>query len=474
LFICTIPGFLLPPDSFPRANSLVFYWEKTYSFLLLEIIRAKWIGKDVTAMRILMLSWEFPPRSVGGLSQHVFELSRALVAGGIQVELITAGGDELPEHEVMEGIGVWRVNPYHGGNERDFIDWVQRLNFALLEQGAVLSNREGKYDLVHAHDWLVTYAARGLKHIYNMPLLATIHATEFGRNNGLYSGEQRYISDIEWLLTYEAWKVICCSKYMEEELKHVFHLPGDKIKIIPNGIRPEAYRPADKKPSLERFHFNHDQKIVFYIGRLVQEKGIQILLEAAPIILERYPQTTFVIAGKGPFEANLKNRARELGLEGKVHFLGYIDDQARNELYHAAAVAIFPSLYEPFGIVALEAMASGTPVVVSSVGGLDEIVEHEIDGLKIYPNDAWSLAEQVCRILGAEDWAASLAEKAYVKAINVYSWEKIARQTAELYEEIIFSPENKRWQESALMERRWDEVTAKKGGEQKKKSLQPV
>ena len=123
-------------------------------------------------MRILMLSWEFPPRSVGGLSQHVFELSRALVAGGIQVELITAGGDELPEHEVMEGIGVWRVNPYHGGNERDFIDWVQRLNFALLEQGAVLSNREGKYDLVHAHDWLVTYAARGLKHIYNMPLLA--------------------------------------------------------------------------------------------------------------------------------------------------------------------------------------------------------------------------------------------------------------------------------------------------------------
>lgn len=424
-------------------------------------------------MRILMLSWEFPPQSVGGLSQHVFELSRALAAEGIQVDLITAGGGELPEHEVMEGIEVWRVNPYHGGNERDFIDWVQRLNFALLEQGAVLSNRKGKYDLVHAHDWLVAYAARGLKHIYITPLLATIHATEFGRNNGLYTGEQRYISDIEWFLTYEAWKVICCSKYMEEEVKHVFQVPGGKIKIIPNGIRPEAYQSANKKPSLERFHFNHDQKIVFYIGRLVQEKGIQILLEAAPLILERFPQTTFVIAGKGPFEANLKDRTRELGLEGKVHFLGYIDDQARNDLYHAAAAAIFPSLYEPFGIVALEAMASGTPVVVSSVGGLDEIVEHEKDGLKVYPNDARSLSEQVCRILAAEDWAASLAERAYVKAVNIYSWKKIARQTAELYEEIIFSPDNERWQESELKKRTWDEVTAKKE-EQKIKAPQSV
>jgi glycogen(starch) synthase len=426
-----------------------------------------------SAMRILMLSWEFPPQSVGGLSQHVFELSRALVAGGIQVDLITAGGSKLPEHEVMEGIAVWRVNPYHGGNERDFIDWVQRLNFAILEQGVVLSNRRGRYDLVHAHDWLVTYAARGIKHIYVTPLLATIHATEFGRNNGLHTGEQRYISDIEWLLTYEAWKVICCSRYMEEEVKHVFQVPGDKIEIIPNGIRPEAYQPLSQYSFREQFHLSPEEKIVFYIGRLVQEKGVQILIEAAPLILERFPQTTFVIAGKGPFEVNLKNRTRELGLEGKVHFLGYIDDQARNDLYHDAAAAVFPSLYEPFGIVALEAMASGTPVVVSSVGGLDEIVEHEKDGLKVYPNDARSLAEQVCRILAAEDWAASLAENAHAKAVNNYSWKKIARQTSELYEEIIFSPENERWQESALKKRTRGEAAAKKE-EQELKAPQPV
>jgi glycogen(starch) synthase len=426
-----------------------------------------------SAMRILMLSWEFPPQSVGGLSQHVFELSRALVAGEIQVDLITAGGGKLPEHEVMEGIAIWRVNPYHGGNERDFIDWVQRLNFAILEQGAVLSNRRGRYDLVHAHDWLVTYAARGLKHIYATPLLATIHATEFGRNNGLYTGEQRYISDIEWLLTYEAWKVICCSRYMEEEVKHVFQVPGDKIEIIPNGIRPEAYQPLSQYSFREQLHLSPEEKIVFYIGRLVQEKGIQILLEAAPLILERFPQTTFAIAGKGPFEVHLKNQTREMGLGGKVHFLGYIDDQARNDLYHAAAAAVFPSLYEPFGIVALEAMASGTPVVVSSVGGLDEIVEHEKDGLKVYPNDARSLAEQVCRILSAEDWAASLAENAHDKAVNNYSWKKIARQTSELYEEIIFSPENERWRESALKKRTWGEAAVKKE-EQEFKAPQPV
>jgi glycogen synthase len=417
-------------------------------------------------MRIMMLSWEFPPQNVGGLSQHVYELSRALVEEGIQVDVITSGGEKVPERETMEGIDVFRVNTFQESTGRDFIDWVQRLNFAILEKGAMLSNEKNKYDLIHAHDWLAAYAARSLKYIYTTPLLATIHATEFGRNNGLHNDEQRNISELEWWLTYEAWKVICCSRYMKDELQNVFKLPEEKIEIIPNGIRPEAYQPSDERTIMETLPVDTHEKIIFYIGRLVKEKGVQVLIDAAPAILGRFPNTKFVIAGKGPFEESLQAQARYLGLEEKVHFLGYVNDEARNSLYDSASVAVFASLYEPFGIVALEAMASGTPVVVSSVGGLDEIIEHEKDGLKVYPGDPNSLAEQICRFLGNEDWAASIAEKGYEKAVSNYSWKKIAQSTSKVYSDIIRSPENSKWKDSVKKKRLWEEVTVSRAEEE--------
>jgi glycogen(starch) synthase len=413
-------------------------------------------------MRIMMLSWEFPPRVVGGLAQHVYELSRSLVKQGCAVDVVTTLDENLPSKEVMEGIGVWRVAPYHG-RDKGFVDWVHRFNFALLEQGVVLGN-QNKYDLIHAHDWLVAYAARALKYIYTIPMLATVHATEFGRNNGLHTDDQRYISDIEWWLTYEAWKVICCSKYMREEIQYVFQVPEDKIEIVPNGIRPEAYQLHGEGSVLSPDLYNPGEKIIFFIGRLVREKGVQVLLEAAPQILSRFPQTRFIIAGRGPFEGNLHALSHRLGLDEKVTFCGYIDDRARNELYHLASVAVFPSLYEPFGIVALEGMVSGAPVVVTTAGGLDEIVEHEKDGLKAFPDDPSSLATQICSLLEDEDRAAVLAENAYLKATQIYSWDKIAERTMNIYKEIIFSPENKHWQQNAQKARsREDDISVGKG-----------
>ncbi len=414
-----------------------------------------------------MLSWEFPPKVVGGLAQHVYELSRSLVASeGCQVDVITSGEERYPEMEMMDGIRVHRVHPYHGGGGRDFIDWVQRFNFAMLEKGASLFNENGSYDLIHAHDWLAAYGARGLKHIYTTPLLATIHATEYGRNNGLHNQEQRSISDLEWWMIYEAWKVICCSDYMKEELMHVFQVPEDKLVVIPNGIRPEAYKPGDRVVLDESFYDPH-AKIIFYIGRLVQEKGVQILLDAAPTIMEKVPGAQIVIAGTGPYAEHLRNKTREMGLDNKVRFLGYVDDETRNELYNCASVAVFPSLYEPFGIVALEAMASGTPVVVSSVGGMDGIVEHGVDGLKVYPGNPDSLSDQVCHILENGELAESLAEKASRKATLKYSWDSIARQTFKVYKEIVSSEENLRWRQKAKRQMRPDEITVEGIGTKK-------
>jgi glycogen(starch) synthase len=395
-------------------------------------------------MRVLMLSWEYPPRAVGGLARHVYELTRSLVKKGVQVELLTAREEGLPYEEEMEEVRVFRVDPYHG-DPGGFTAWVMRLNLALLEKGAFLASMQ-QYDLVHAHDWLVAYAARGLKHAFQLPLLATIHATEHGRNQGLHNDLQRYISDVEWWLTFEAWKVICCSRYMEEELMNVFQLPRDKISIIYNGIQLKAFQPPPEAERKREQFARPEERIIFFVGRLVREKGVHILLEAAAQLKSYEQPLKFIIAGKGPEGDYLRQKAWEMGLQGRVVFTGYINDEERNLLYHLADAAVFPSLYEPFGIVALEAMAAQTPVLVSDIGGFDEIVEHNVDGLKFYAGDTSSLASQLVRLFQEEGLAQSLRCQGLKKARS-FSWGKIASQTIDVYRDIVHSQEKIRSQE---------------------------
>ncbi len=386
-------------------------------------------------MRILMLSWEFPPRSVGGLSQHVADLTAALAREGEDVHLVTCAAPGVLEVEVVNGVHVYRANPYNLPS-LDFITWVLQLNMSMTECAVSVINSTGGFDLVHAHDWLVAYAGRALKHAYKLPLIATIHATEYGRNWGLHNDLQRYISDVEWWLTYEAWRVIVCSRYMEDELKRVFQLPADKIRVVPNGVDLRRYKKVESKNLARDFFAAPDERIVLYVGRLVHEKGAHILIDAIPKILHYYAKTKFIIAGKGPAADYLKNKARDMGIYDRIYFTGYIDDATRDFLYREADVAVFPSLYEPFGMVVLEAMAARTPVVVSDVGGLSEIVQHEQNGLKFYSGNSGSLADNVLRLLYETDFAAQLAERAYRDLHRFYTWDEIARQTLGVYEEV--------------------------------------
>ncbi|UNC93261.1 glycosyltransferase family 4 protein [Candidatus Contubernalis alkalaceticus] len=389
-------------------------------------------------MRIMMFSWEYPPKSVGGLAQHVYDLTSALVETGQEVDLITVGDHQLPSVEKVKGITVHRVTPYDLTTPH-FIPWIIQLNISMLEVAVSLFNTE-QYDLVHAHDWLVAYAGRALKHIYKVPLIATIHATEYGRNNGLHNDDQRYISDVEWWLGFEAWKVICCSSYMEKELKNIFGLPKDKISVIYNGVDIENYQANVSKEAVKSFRnqfASPEEKIVFFVGRLVKEKGVQVLLEAAPQILNYHPKTKFVIAGKGPMMNDLRNKALDLGIAERVIFTGYVDDDTRNLLYASSDAAVFPSLYEPFGIVALEGMATRTPVIVSDTGGLSEIIEHNVDGLKAFVENPISLADNILKVLMDEKTAKRLSQTAYRKVTDHFSWMGIARKTVTVYEEVL-------------------------------------
>ncbi len=171
------------------------------------------------------------------------------------------------------------------------------------------------------------------------------------------------------------------------------------------------------------------------MGRLVREKGVEILIEAMAGVLAAHPEAKLVVAGAGPYE-HLAARARALGIGHKVSFAGFVsDDLAR--LYAIADVAVFPSLYEPFGIVALEAMAAGVPVVSSDVGGLREVVTHGLTGLHTWANNPHSLAWGVSQVLGDNVLASRLRRRARQEVLARFHWDGIAEQTLGVYEEAL-------------------------------------
>lgn len=386
-------------------------------------------------IRILMLSWEFPPKTVGGLSRHVYDLSGALVSQGLEVHVITCKTPGAKRYELVDGIHVHRV-PVSGKESEGFIDWIEKLNKSMIDCVSSLL-QQYRFDLVHAHDWLVARAGITLKNLYGIPLVSTIHATEFGRNHGIHNEVQCQINHLEWTLTYESWKVICCSKYMACEISQVFQLPADKIRIIPNGVEVGSVATVIRDDVFRNNYAASYEKIVYFVGRIVPEKGVQVLIEAIPLILSQFPHVKFVISGVGPYKETLEELAMNLGVSSKIYFTGFADDHTRNMLLAAGDVAVFPSLYEPFGIVALEAMAAKVPVIVSDTGGLSEVIDQEISGLKVHPNDVSGLADAIVRVLSNTALAGNLVEGAWKKVNSEYSWITIANDTAAVYHEIL-------------------------------------
>lgn len=384
-------------------------------------------------MKILMLTWEYPPRIVGGIARVVHDLSKRLIKDGHEVTVITYKEGDLPEYENDKGVEVYRVENYMI-HPNSFIDWTLQLNFNMVAKAAELINKNGKFDVIHAHDWLVASSAKTLKQSYGIPLVATIHATESGRNSGIHNDSQRYINDTEWLLTYEATEVIVNSNYMKGHVQGLFGLPFDKISVIPNGINLNNFTGIDRDYDFRRRFAMDNEKIILYVGRLVYEKGVQHLISAMPKILENYHDSKLVIAGKGGMIDELKSQVESMGLSNKVYFTGYLNQKEVQKMYKCADVAVFPSTYEPFGIVALEAMLAGIPTVVSDIGGLNEIVEHGVNGMKSYTGNPNSIADSVLSLLFDPQLAMNVTKNAKNKVKDEFNWQKIAQDTHYIYE----------------------------------------
>ncbi len=387
-------------------------------------------------MRVLILSWEFPPIVEGGLARHVRKLTEQLAAAGHEVHVLTRGGDHAPAEEERHGVIVYRVRePAFPRDDLDaFLAWIAQMNADMLAAGAELLERFD-FDLLHSHDWLVAVAAQRLATRMRVPWVVTVHATEHGRHQGWVDKHpQSHIHAVERRMVHRADRVIACSKYMQGHLSDVFDLPKDAISVIPNGIDPsDLYAPGDLA-ALRARYAAPDQKLVLLAGRLVYEKGFQVALDALPGVIEQLGDVRFLVAGTGTHEEELRAQAARLGLDGHGTFVGWLGDDALHGIYRIADLCVIPSLYEPFGLVALEAMASGCPCVAADTGGLREVVPRDV-GLRFRSTDTAALTRTIVRVLTDRELRERLVAEGREHVLR-FDWADVARSTASLYEDL--------------------------------------
>jgi glycogen synthase len=387
-------------------------------------------------MRVLILSWEYPPLIEGGLARHVRKLAEQLAVHGVEVHVLARGLDESPLEEELDGVMVHRVRePERPRDLSEFVTWVEHMNADMLAAGVEVGDRYD-FDLVHGHDWLVAVAGDHLANRFRCPLVVTIHATEYGRHQGWVDKHpQSHIHGVEHWMANRAERVIACSAYMREHVSDIYDLPEDRIAVIPNGIDPADLVPVDDLETLRSRFAAPDERLVLLVGRLVYEKGFQLALEALPGLIERVGNVRFIVAGSGTAEQELRQQATRLGLDEHGTFVGWIGDDVLHSLYRIADLTVVPSIYEPFGLVALEAMASGCPCLVADTGGLREVVPNDDVGLRFHSRDPDSLGQMAERLLTDDELRDRLVAEASEHVLT-FDWADVARQTAQIYGEL--------------------------------------
>lgn len=391
----------------------------------------KGLSHPESRQKILMLTWEYPPNVVGGLSRHVNGLAVQLASLGAEVHVITAKNGNLPDDEIKNSVYVHRVQPLNDQDSR-FLNWIGGLNLAMSARAKVLAE-EINFTMIHVHDWLVGAAGISLKEELALPLLATIHATEHGRNRGIFNEIQRAIHRQEQNLIQHADQIIVCSTAMREELHSVFSTEYEKMLIIPNGVDFSESKQAPGRI----YPIWEGKALIFSVGRIVAEKGFETIIEVAEIAKRNAAPLYFVVAGKGPMLEEYRRIIAERELENFISFIGYITDEEKTDYFEACNVAVFPSLYEPFGIVVLEAMTQGKPVVASKVGGMKGIVHHMETGMLAVPGDALHFYEQIDFLIKNPQKAAEIGLQSKKMVKSLYGWKRIATETLRGMEEML-------------------------------------
>jgi glycogen(starch) synthase len=389
------------------------------------------------AVRVLMLSWEYPPLVVGGLGRHVEALARELVASGHDVRVVTRGDGERGRTEVRDGVRITRsaLDPLAiDFTTETLLAWAQAAEHALVRAALPVVKR-WRPDVVHAHDWLVAQTAVTIAEAVRAPIVATLHATEAGRHQGwLPLPLNRAIHSVERWLAHRAAAVITCSTTMRDEVRDLFELPAEQITVVPNGIDAARWTATARSRARARDRIGGDGPLLVYAGRLVHEKGVQTLLGALRSLRATIPDLRLGVAGTGWHESELRAQARRLRIARSVEWLGFVPEEQLPAVLGAADVAVVPSLYEPFGIVALEAAVAGTPLVVAETGGLRDLAAGGIAVASFPAGDVDALARAINRLLADPAGARRSAMRASRTVRRNYAWPGVAARTVQVYE----------------------------------------
>jgi glycogen(starch) synthase len=390
-------------------------------------------------MRVLLISWEYPPVIEGGLARHVRKLSEQLVARGVEVHVLTRGGGHLPAQEDRHGVIVHRLRePPFPKDPTAFVRWVSSMNTDMRARAGELCETYD-FDLVHSHDWLVAAGAERTARRFGLPWVTTVHATEFGRHQGwVQTYPQSRIHAAEGGMIRRADHVITVSEFMGRHVTGVFGVEPSHVTVIPNGIDPADLVPVeDDLPVLRERFAAPGERLVLLVGRLVYEKGFHVALDALAPVIRARRDVRFVVAGTGTAEEELKRQARRLRLMRAGTFLGWVGDDMLHSLYRIADLCIVPSIYEPFGLVALEAMASGCLCIVADTGGLREVVPDDGSvGHRFRSTDVDALRTVVEQVLGDDDARATAVAAAREHVLS-FDWAEVGRRTQSVYNAVV-------------------------------------
>ncbi len=407
-----------------------------------------------------MLSWEYPPLSVGGVAAHVDGLATALVAAGHEVVLMTRGHSSTEEDSEFSGVRVLRCDaqmPWisaqsSGGTlTGTTIAQVASANHSLVNLCLLLGDWQP--EVVHAHDWQVAWASDVCARRYAAPLVTTFHGTERSRHGGhLPPGESMDINSVEWWLAFRSQRIIAGTKLMAREIASGFELDPALIHRIPNGIDTSWWTTGEPTSvgeqgstgeqgsaivGSDQHELSGPGPVVLTWGRVQFEKGFQVLARAMSLLRQRVPGITCLIAGRGSYIPELQSQIDIEGVSDIVTLMGYVSDPELRELIHQSTCVVIPSLYEPFGVVALEAMAAGAALVVANTGGLAELAGGTGAALLFEPGNTAELADRIEELITSETMAAELRAQAAELLEASYTWAAMAARTVEVYREVF-------------------------------------
>jgi len=395
------------------------------------------VNKDMNTkqkMRIAMFSWEsLHSIAVGGIAPHVTELAAALERAGNEVHVFTRMGQGQQQYEVIEGVHYHRCSFDSNPN---FIHKMDSMCRSFAYHFFQTENVSGNFDIIHGHDWMTANALAEIRNARNKKTVFTLHSTEYGRcGNVFHGGQSKDIRNLEWYGGFVADKIITTSETIKKEAEWIYKFEDRKIAEIPNGISLQKFDGfIDPWKSVKKGHgVGVWDPVCLFVGRMVLQKGADLLLEAIPSVSNAFPDAKFFFIGDGHMRSGLEQKANQLGIQHVTRFPGYVLESDLINFYKACDVVCIPSRNEPFGIVVLEAWAAGKPIVVTHNGF--DFVRHDVNGLKVdaAPDSiAWGL-----KSIFSDLKRAKLMGSNGRKTAEGFSWDNIARTTMDVYEEVL-------------------------------------